>query len=143
MARPAGVPSSRSVDIARRRAQALELRRAGVSWQDIANRLGYKSRSAACQDVRRAMEDIVRVPAQQHIAEEVDRLDAMLQGLWPSARKGGVQSIDRVLKIMDRRARYLGLDNGLRSDSVEDARSMLGELSRALGVVAGTPPAGE
>ncbi len=133
----------RSAEVARRRAQALELRRAGVTWQEIANRLGYRTASAACQDVRRGMEDIVRVPAQQHIAEEVDRLDAMLQGLWPSARKGGVQSIDRVLKIMDRRARYLGLDNGLRSDSVEEARSMLGELSRALGVAAGTPPADE
>ena len=44
------------------------------------------------------------------LGEELDRLDKMLQGLWSEARRGNYHSIDRVLRIMERRARYLGLD---------------------------------
>lgn len=43
-------------------------------------------------------------------AEEVSRLDAMLAGLWPDARRGHLGAVDRVLRLMERRARLLGLD---------------------------------
>jgi hypothetical protein len=43
-------------------------------------------------------------------AEELSRLDGMLRGLWPDARKGSHGAVDRVLKIMERRAKLLGLD---------------------------------
>ena len=41
---------------------------------------------------------------------ELARLDEMLLGLWGKASRGELQSVDRVLKILERRARYLGLD---------------------------------
>jgi hypothetical protein len=41
---------------------------------------------------------------------EIARLDAMLAGIWDKARGGNVAAIDRVLGIMQRRAKLLGLD---------------------------------
>jgi len=98
-------------------AQALELRRAGKSYPEIGAALGV-AKSHAHRLVAEGMEEAreqVTTEALQLRAEEVSRLDAMLQGLWPAARKGGVTAVDRVLKIMERRARLLGLDSPTRS----------------------------
>jgi len=98
-------------------AQALELRRAGKSYPEIGAALGV-AQSHAHRLVAEGMEDAraqVTTEATQLRAEELSRLDAMMQGLWPSARKGGVTAVDRVLKIMERRARLLGLDAPVRS----------------------------
>ncbi|MFC6090725.1 hypothetical protein [Saccharothrix lopnurensis] len=43
------------VQVARRRAEAVQLRVAGATWEEIAARLGYASRGAACTDVTRAL----------------------------------------------------------------------------------------
>lgn len=98
-------------------AQALELRRAGKSYPEIAAALGVAT-SHAHRLVEEGMTDArsqVGAEAAQLRSEEISRLDAMLQGLWPAARKGGVTAVDRVLKIMERRARLLGLDSPVRA----------------------------
>jgi hypothetical protein len=41
---------------------------------------------------------------------ELDRLDALWLSQYDKAKKGDVSALDRCLKIMDRRAKYLGLD---------------------------------
>src|SRR5262249_60655880 len=41
---------------------------------------------------------------------ELERLDAMLMGIWSAASRGDLASIDRAIKIMERRSRFLGLD---------------------------------
>ena len=41
---------------------------------------------------------------------ELERLDAMLGALWPKAERGNLTAVDRVLHIMERRAKLLGLD---------------------------------
>jgi hypothetical protein len=49
-------------------------------------------------------------PFEQLRLMEVMRLDEMLAGLYGSAMAGDVAAVDRVLSIMARRARLLGLD---------------------------------
>lgn len=93
-----------------RRRQAMELRNAGATYQVIADQLGYASASAARKTVLQAYKVAIREPAEEVLDRELERLDTMLMALWGKARRGEVQAIDRVLKIMDRRARYLGLD---------------------------------
>lgn len=95
---------------AERRRQALELRKAGATYEQIAAELGIRSKRAAWGIVQTALAEITREPAQAVLDLELSRLDAMLLGLWPTARKGNHGAVDRVLRIMDRRARYLGLD---------------------------------
>ena len=104
------------VDVAERRRKAIEMRRGGAEWADIGRELGYGGKSekaqaaAASTDVRRALKHLVEEPAEEMKAEEVSRLNAMLVGLWPAARRGNVAAVDRVLRIMERRARYFPLE---------------------------------
>lgn len=83
--------------------QALELHLGGATYQQIADALGFASKSSAHGAVREALAARPSVDESDPVAVEVARLDAMLAGLWPKARKGDVAAIDRVLKISERR----------------------------------------
>lgn len=90
--------------------QALELRKAGVGFGDIAERLGYADASGAYRAVKTALKKTLQEPADEVRRIELERLDRMLLGLWPKATKGDTWAVDRVLRIMERRAGLLGLD---------------------------------
>jgi hypothetical protein len=47
---------------------------------------------------------------------ELERLDAMLAGIWSRAARGEEAAIDRVLKIQARRAALLGLDAATKQE---------------------------
>ena len=92
--------------------KALELRRMGLGYEEIGQRLNLR-KSQAHRLVTAALAEtaaMIAAEADTLKAEELSRLDAMFQGLWTSARKGNLSAIDRALKIMERRARMLGLD---------------------------------
>jgi hypothetical protein len=93
-----------------RKLQALELRKAGVPFQAIADKLGYRSASGAFAAVKAALRDTLREPADALRELELARLDAMLLGLWRRAQSGDDKAVDRCLRIAERRARLLGLD---------------------------------
>jgi hypothetical protein len=96
-----------------RERQALELRKAGATYAQIAKQLGYANEGGAHKAVGRALN--VAIKQRNIVAEDVrelelQRLDQMLLGLWADAKAGKWHAIDRVLKIMERRSAYLGLD---------------------------------
>lgn len=97
-------------DFAEKQRRALELRKAGASYEQIAEAVGYSDRAGAHKAVAAAIKNITREPARDVLTLELERLDTMLVGLWPEARRGNAKAIDRVIRIMDRRASYLGLD---------------------------------
>lgn len=105
-----GLTSPEAIDRAKRRSNALELRGAKVTFEEIANRLGYSSAQHAHRDVMKAIVDLVETPAKDVVAEELASLDRVQQTLWPMVRRGDLSAVDRLLKVMERRARYLGLD---------------------------------
>lgn len=99
---------------AKRRAECIQLRLAGVDWETIAERLKYASRGAACEDFRRALEATrADVAAAAEDAREIEaaRLDRLQAGFWAKAIKGDKQAGEMVLRILARRARMLGLDS--------------------------------
>lgn len=99
------------IESAERRGRALELRKAGATFEQIANQLGYADRHSAREAVVRALKDITRDGAEEVLDLELQRLDAMLVGLWAAARRGEPRSVETVLKVMERRSKYLGLDD--------------------------------
>ncbi len=102
---------------------ALDLRRAGHGYQSIADRLGV-SVSTAHGYVSDAMAESraqIEADAAEIKAEEISRLDGMLCGLWDLATSGDVQAVDRVLRIMERRSKLLGLDAPVRVGHGGDA----------------------
>lgn len=96
--------------MAEKRALACRLRIAGLTYDQIARELKLKSRSAARDLVIAAIKEHTKEPAEEVRDRELERLDELLRGLWAKAKTGSVQHVDRVIKIMERRARYLGLD---------------------------------
>jgi hypothetical protein len=107
--------AAKAVKLQRQQA-ALELRRMGIGYVEIGNRLGI-GKSQAHRLVQAGLEDAraqIGAEANELKSEEISRLDAMLAGLWPDARKGQQGAVDRVLKIMERRAKLLGLDAPLK-----------------------------
>ena len=102
--------SERQIKALERQRQALELRKAGVDYRAIAERLGYRSVASAHEAVKTALRRTLQEPADELREMELSRLDQMLLGLWPKATKGDTWAVDRVLKIMERRASLLGLD---------------------------------
>ncbi|MER8003035.1 hypothetical protein [Streptomyces sp. NPDC095613] len=123
------MPASREqqAEVAARRAELIRLRRAGVRFEDpqIQN-LGYTSRGAASKDFIRALterRDEQAAEASVYRQEENERLDALLESVWPSAtsRSGGegevdLRAVEAVLKIMDRRAKLNGLDMPVKTE---------------------------
>jgi hypothetical protein len=119
--RPANRRDAHQVPIIERRRQAVELRIAGKSWQEIADLLGYDSKGTACGDVRRALQKAVEklaVPMEEYRQLELDRLDKMQDALWPKVLEGDTRTVDTSLRLMDRRAKLLGLDAPTRTEGV-------------------------
>lgn len=93
-----------------RQIKALELRKAGLTYQQIADNAGFGTRQAAFAAVQKALSKVQHEAAAPLLTLELERLDAMLLALWPQAKAGNQGAIDRVLRIMERRSKYLGLD---------------------------------
>jgi hypothetical protein len=93
-----------------RQRQALELYKAGIGYQGIADRLGYAGPSGAYKAVEAALYKTLQQPADELRGLELERLDALHAAVWPAAIRGNLRAVDRVLKIMKRRAALLGLD---------------------------------
>ena len=93
-------------------AQCLHLRMAGYSHREIAAQLGIAP-SSAYKRVRHAFDEVNKHnldTAEQLRALELLRLDELLSALWDTAIAGDLKAVDRVLKVMERRAKLLGLD---------------------------------
>lgn len=91
---------------------ALELHLAGHRYDDIAAQAGYASRGAAYNAIKRELLRQVEAPAAEVRAAELARLDAYLTVYHKKAMAGDGWSLDRCLRISERRGRLLGLDYG-------------------------------
>ena len=114
--------------------EVLRLRGTGASYDQIAEELKLANRSVPWKLFKFAIKEVIREPAEAVLTIELSRLDAMLSALWPRVADGDTQAIDRALRIMERRAAYLGLDQpkGLK---VELNREVEGILNRVSGQV--------
>jgi ribosomal protein L15E len=102
---------------AERRAEALAYRLQGLTFAQIGQKMGY-SAERACRVVNQELEARRQEAAEtaDSIRElEVMRLDELQQGIYVAGKGGAVTAIDRLLKIMERRARLLGLDAPTRT----------------------------
>ena len=108
---PNGRPSrAGKVDTLRREQKVMELRAQGWTWQRIADETGYAAPSAAKTAFDNAIKRTMQPVADEVRTLELERLDRFLSYLWAAIEQGDPVAIDKGLKIMDRRAKYLGLD---------------------------------
>ena len=154
--------SPRRIDAAERRRKALQLKLAGATYEQIArtpvaagsDQTLYSSRKRAHEAVKRELDELAaetKDTAEQLRAMELARLESMQVALWPSTRPSrpvtcdgcghemyrepSLEAIDRVIKILERRAKYLGLDAGGRADQSsgsDSTKSMLESAAKGL-----------
>jgi hypothetical protein len=96
---------------AERQQKALEMKRIGATYQQIANALGYRNRSSAADAVTRALRSTIsKETANELRLIELARLDTMWIVLWPQVLAGDLKAVDRCLRIMERRAAICDLN---------------------------------
>lgn len=100
---------TRRVKAHQRHLQALELRKAGATYQVIADQLGYAHAKGAQKAVTSALKATLREPANELRELEAMRLDAALLAIWRRVQKGDERAIDRLLAIMKRRMELFSL----------------------------------
>lgn len=108
--------SVRRLAAAERERRALELRKSGASFPAIARTLGYAHPSGAYRSVMAGLRKTLQEPADDLRQLETSRLDEMLMRLWPQVIAGDHSAMDRVLRIMERRAKYMGLDAAQKAE---------------------------
>jgi len=119
MSQPESATSVRRLTAREREKRAVELRKEGYTYQEIADELGYKSPASSRSALLRAMERMLPIEEAEEVrAIEAARLDAMTQRLWAKFKQKGKVNlgiIDRLLRVMERRARLLGIDAPVRA----------------------------
>lgn len=142
--RPGGSAASRTtreaVERHERDSQCVQLRRAGLGWDAIAQQLGYSSAARAYERFMVFMKDYPREDAVAARELEADRYDQLQRAVWAKCLKGDTWSIDRALKIMDQRARLLGLNlppQPVEPDGMDERRSALTDLFDLMRTAAG------
>ena len=100
-----------NIELAKR---ALRLKRSGMNLFEIAETLQMSemtSNSAIKRGLSMAQATIGYAERRELLAIEVDRLDALQFALWDQAMSGDVRSVEAVLKVINQRARLLGLED--------------------------------
>lgn len=97
-------------------AEAMQLRIEGYTFAKIAEAVGYKSVQAAHDAVKRALQAVLREPADALVKLELERLDSLWQSQYSVALRGDTQAMYACMKLMERRAKLLGLDATERID---------------------------
>lgn len=96
-----------------RRAEAVRLRTQGLSYEQIATRLGYSNRGTVYRIVSQAVRADVAEAAEELRELELSRLDALQDALWERAMGGDVSACEAVARVICTRCQILGLAGGL------------------------------
>ena len=122
---PESKTSERRLSAAEKRVKALELRREGKTFQQIADALGYRSKTSAYDQVMKGLNDTMQEPADALRRLESERLDWLWREVENRMDIDHLWAVDRALKIMERRASLFGLDKQATQDLAEEAQRYL------------------
>ena len=129
--------------------KVLEYRRGGLTFDLIAERLGYASASGAHKAYLSACNRIVYEDVVEVRKSEMDRLDIAQAAIWGDLTD--TQNVDAntrarlvmaLMKIMERRARLLGLDMPTKAQvevSIYDRDTIDAEVQRLVAILNSQP----
>lgn len=103
--------ASKTKQIEARRANVAILVMAGASHREIRDRLGV-SLGTVNNDIKALRKEWAQAQedAEFQCSLDLKRLDELLGSVWAAASRGHIQSVEAVLKVIDRRAKMLGYD---------------------------------
>jgi transposase-like protein len=122
-----------TVEHTKKVAEALDMvRQGGFTWDQIAAQVGYANRGTAYKAVKDELNRMTSEPAAEVVKLELARLEALQAALWPRAMLGNPKvqaaAVGKILGVMGRRAKLLGLDDfERRSIELAEQRHALNE----------------
>lgn len=119
-----------------RRKKALELRMTGMTYEAIAKVLKIDDRNCR-RDIIKAIKEIDREPSEEVLRLELMRLDVFLKAIYKKVEAGDLQAMDRAVKLMDRRAAYLGIDAPTKSVTADVTTATPAEARRLIAAAFG------
>jgi hypothetical protein len=137
--------SAGKAEVVAREAEIIKLRRGGLTYDMIAEKMGYASASVARQAYQRGMERYVAPDVNEIRQLESERLDIAQAAIWQGVLSGDNQSVANLIKIMERRAKLFGLDApkelNLRAEVITyDRNSIDGEVQRLVALLDSSSP---
>lgn len=118
----------RNVQAVDRRRRAMEMRLAGASLQAIADALGM-SVSSVHETIQVGLRESLQ-PASDELREmELQRLDVLWKSLQKGVKAGEADSVRAAVRVMEQRARLLGLYSSSRGDTPPPAGAAGSPLS--------------
>lgn len=119
-----------------RDAKILEMRKQGYTQTEIAATLGIANHSTISRAITRALKEITREPSEELLELELLRLDELVKTAHQQLGTGNrLYAIDRLLKILDRRAKLLGLYKESPNEEI-DQTTMVFQAAHAAARVA-------
>ena len=101
--------SPRRIGARERQRQALELRQAGLSFQRIADELGYRSRSGAYMAIKAIVEEVDADAVDDYRRLNMPRLNTLLGGIWQPARAGDIGAVNSAVRLISEMNKMLGV----------------------------------
>lgn len=103
---------------AERRAQVMRLRLAGLPFDQIGAQLDPPvSMQRAYQLYRDALARVVREPTEDVLTADLERLDLLWRAMLTRAAAGSARHAEIALRVLERRARMLGLDAPTKTEA--------------------------
>lgn len=115
--------SPRKLRAHERATEAIKLRRLGLTYEEIGERLGI-SKAQAWKSCARFLATVPIEDVEAVRTIELDRLDLVVKVLMPKVVAGDLQAIDRLLRVMERRAKMQGLDAPTKIDITAELERM-------------------
>lgn len=137
--------SGRQLEIAARREEVARLRLAGWTFRRLIDEKGY-DKTTLSRDWQ-AVGEQFRAKAVEEYGEyreiQLQRLEGLLEKLYPDVDRPGIKlgTVDRVLAILDREAKLLGLDAPKRQDITSGDKPI--EFTLNIGALASDDPAAD
>lgn len=119
---------------AQRADEALRLRMLRVPYRDIARRVGYANPGSAYRAVERALKNLPRENATTLRTQELEALDVAQRSLMSMVLTGHLGAIDRMLRLMDARARLAGLYTVPVDSGVDEFKTVLKAWAATLAI---------
>jgi hypothetical protein len=111
--------AQRRIEAKERALKALELRKKGVRYEQIAQQLGYSNRGNAHKAVMKELKLLAKEcleEAAQVRDLELQRLDDLFLAAWKAIADGSESAIDRALRVSESRRKLMGLDAAQKVD---------------------------
>jgi hypothetical protein len=125
-------------EVLAKEAEVVKLRRGGLTWDMIAERVGYSAPMSAQRAYMRAANRIVQDDIDTIRKMETERLDIAQSAIWGRVLNGELTAVQTFIRIQERRAKLLGLDQPFKQQievTTYDGSTIDSEVARLIHIL--------